>query len=241
MSGPASDLKTWLRDKIGRFAYGHHGSCAAQIHRRRMRNDPRRSRFVGRARTFRANPSPCRTSLGGFAAVRRCVTDLPTILAQFSSSSGSIRARTICRTGSMRRRWIAFSHVLRRRRHQPNRQRRPRCPSRRPWSTARLPDTSPDLRPQPPAPVYGPPPGPSPSPQPPAPVYGPPPGRQSSAERDAAEHTQNPNYDGDPQKLARWRPHQDSPPSIAVWEITFVATWAAAIAARARAACGRTN
>lgn len=28
-------------------------------------------------------------------------------------------------------------------------------------------------------------------------------------------------YDGDPQRLARWRPHEDSPPSIAVWEITL--------------------
>lgn len=30
-----------------------------------------------------------------------------------------------------------------------------------------------------------------------------------------------PNYDGDPQNLARWRPQHDSPPSIAVWEITL--------------------
>jgi radical SAM protein with 4Fe4S-binding SPASM domain len=28
-------------------------------------------------------------------------------------------------------------------------------------------------------------------------------------------------YDGDPQALARWRPHETSPPSIAVWEITL--------------------
>ena len=28
-------------------------------------------------------------------------------------------------------------------------------------------------------------------------------------------------YDGDPQRLARWRPQPDSPPSIAVWEITL--------------------
>jgi radical SAM protein with 4Fe4S-binding SPASM domain len=28
-------------------------------------------------------------------------------------------------------------------------------------------------------------------------------------------------YDGDPQALARWRPHDRSPPSIAVWEITL--------------------
>jgi radical SAM protein with 4Fe4S-binding SPASM domain len=28
-------------------------------------------------------------------------------------------------------------------------------------------------------------------------------------------------YDGDPQRLARWRPRENSPPSIAVWEITL--------------------
>lgn len=35
------------------------------------------------------------------------------------------------------------------------------------------------------------------------------------------EDSQNPKYDGDPQNLNRWRPEQDSPPSIAVWEITL--------------------
>lgn len=37
---------------------------------------------------------------------------------------------------------------------------------------------------------------------------------------DAAVETDR-RYDGDPQKLARWRPHETSPPSIAVWEITL--------------------
>jgi radical SAM protein with 4Fe4S-binding SPASM domain len=31
----------------------------------------------------------------------------------------------------------------------------------------------------------------------------------------------HPIYDGDPQKLARWRPNETAPPSIAVWEITL--------------------
>jgi radical SAM protein with 4Fe4S-binding SPASM domain len=31
----------------------------------------------------------------------------------------------------------------------------------------------------------------------------------------------NRDYDGDPTALVRWRPHEDSPPSIAVWEITL--------------------
>jgi radical SAM protein with 4Fe4S-binding SPASM domain len=31
----------------------------------------------------------------------------------------------------------------------------------------------------------------------------------------------NLDYNGDPTALARWRPHDDSPPSIAVWEITL--------------------
>src|SRR5580692_8390271 len=35
------------------------------------------------------------------------------------------------------------------------------------------------------------------------------------------EDSQNPKYDGDPQNLNRWRPEQDSAPSIAVWEITL--------------------
>jgi radical SAM protein with 4Fe4S-binding SPASM domain len=31
----------------------------------------------------------------------------------------------------------------------------------------------------------------------------------------------DPRYDGDPRSLARWRPHENAPPSIAVWEITL--------------------
>jgi radical SAM protein with 4Fe4S-binding SPASM domain len=36
-----------------------------------------------------------------------------------------------------------------------------------------------------------------------------------------ADDTSNRDYNGDPKALARWRPHDDSPPSIAVWEITL--------------------
>src|SRR5277367_4958449 len=36
----------------------------------------------------------------------------------------------------------------------------------------------------------------------------------------SAEHTDR-VYDGDPRKLARWRPDDRSPPAIAVWEITL--------------------
>src|ERR1700760_1738394 len=35
------------------------------------------------------------------------------------------------------------------------------------------------------------------------------------------EGRQGPSYDGNPQNLVRHRPEPDSPPSIAVWEITL--------------------
>ena len=37
----------------------------------------------------------------------------------------------------------------------------------------------------------------------------------------SAGHRRRPVYDGDPQDLVRWRRRDDSPPSIAVWEITL--------------------
>jgi len=37
----------------------------------------------------------------------------------------------------------------------------------------------------------------------------------------AADQHGDRGYDGDPQGLARWRTRGDSPPGIAVWEITL--------------------
>jgi MoaA/NifB/PqqE/SkfB family radical SAM enzyme len=37
----------------------------------------------------------------------------------------------------------------------------------------------------------------------------------------SASQSSDRHYDGDPERFARWRPTQASPPSIAVWEITL--------------------
>ena len=48
-----------------------------------------------------------------------------------------------------------------------------------------------------------------------------PPARRGAAEAMSVADRRDLRYDGDPQRLARWRPFERSPPSLAVWEITL--------------------